>query len=355
MTDTATDTPAAPEAPATETPAPVEGQAAPAEAAKPAETPPEPEKPAEETPKGKEFAAIAKAQKKLHNERKALEAEHAAKLAEVEAKAADITKKAAELDAFRQQVTNWESDPQAVITALGIDPAEFMDTWVRKHLDIAPSADDRVSKIEKQLAKERADAKAKAEEAEKKAAEEAEKAEAQRKAAEEKQYADWYDGNVKQVTKVVTAMNEQFPLSAFFSETATPDIVDLGIAWYKERGEELPLVEAAKLVEERLVSQVAERMKAMMDVPALKALAAQYIGASSPPAASAEPPATSAAAPTAKPEANTSTPAVSRQPRATTIPVGRAAPTTVPVPSRMDAAAERQSRLQRYASRVPET
>lgn len=332
---------AAPEAPSTEPtttePAADTTQAAPADAAPPVEAA-APEAP----PTTAELIAITRERRAMQKRQKEAEAKAAAREAELAAKAAEIEKRAADIEALRQMASSYEENPQAIIEALGIDPAEYFDTWVRKSLNEAPSPDDRVNKLERELKKRDAAAKAEREAAEKRAAEEAE---ARKKAAieaQEQAKRQWMADTTKQIAAFVESAGDAYPMFATISATVPEvyeELVHEALTWNTEKGQPLTLAQAVERKEAELVKRATERMTEMLKVPALRAVAEGIV---KPPA-----PAPAAAKPPAEPAKEPSTPAPSSKPAVTTIPVGRAAPTVVPETSRFDPIRERNERIAR--------
>lgn len=348
MSDTATETaaPSADAAPETATPAeavaPETTEAAPpaAEAAAPeAEAPP-----TEKPPTTAELLVIAREKRALDRKRKEAEAAAAKREAELAARAQEVEAKQADIKRLQELAGRWEDDPQAVISALGVaDPSEFFDAWTRKLLGEKPSPDDRVNKLEREM--KRRDEAAKAErEAAKKAEEEAkQRAEEEAKKQQEEYFRHVFTESTKFAQTFIAGEAEKYPTLAWLGSvepSAYEEVVNEAIAWQRQHGSQIELPKAAELVEQRLSKTAAERMRAMLSLPHLRAIAAEVIA---PPA----PAPAKAAKPAAEPAKEPSAQAPSPKPVITTIPVGRAAPTVVPDASRYDPVREQNERIAR--------
>ena len=170
----------------TATPAP---DAAPAPDAPAAEAPPaEPtlveaapsEAPAEEAPAAKteDFVILQREQRKLHQKRKELEATVARERAEIEATKAYVEQAQKDLGQFRAIAAKAMDDPFAILQAMNINPGEYLVALSEKVLGEAPTGDERVDRLERELKKRDAEAKAAAERQAKEQKEAAERAQA---------------------------------------------------------------------------------------------------------------------------------------------------------------------------------
>lgn len=239
MTDEVVETP-----PPAEAPAEAEAPAAPETPAAVEEKPAD-EKPAEDAgPLAPRFSALAKREKEITlRERKVKE--------ELAAKEKELADKLARVEAYEKQRATWEENPIAFLDAHGITYQKLTERVLKD--GEPPTADDRVAKLEAEIAADR-----KAREEEKAAAKKAEE-EARRQAIEEETNA--FKAKIQDFVKENA---EKYELVA--AEGAHDVVFDLIESHYaatakKGKPELLDVARAAELVEEHLFEEAAKRYK----------------------------------------------------------------------------------------------
>lgn len=248
--------PAADAAPAQPTPE----EAAAAEAAKAAEAA---AAEAAKAPSTREFQELARAQRKIHAQAKTIKDAEAKLEAERATLAADRKK----VDEFRAIAAKAEDDPYALLDSLGVDRTAFFDALTRKALGEAPSADDRVNRLEREL-KARAEAEAKAA---------AEKAEAEAKAAEaEAAQAEeaYMEANTQAVSAFLQHDPDAYPVLRLAGEETDGmmlrEVVSLAKTWKDTHGELLPMPKACEQLETALLERSVQRIGKFLESPKLR-------------------------------------------------------------------------------------
>jgi hypothetical protein len=298
-------------APAADPGAPATTEAAP-EAPPPVDAAPPAPEPAPEAPKTAEFQALARARGKL------LKIEQATKQREtaLESRAAEIEARASKVAPLVDAMEKFEDDPEGFLTAFakakGVETQHFFNTLVTKlaHKGEPPDPNDRVAKLEEQIAaKEAAAAKAR---------EDAEKQQAEAARAEGRKQIEAYlladTEKHERVAKRLATEDGKAEVHNHLMQMAE---------WYKNKGEELSLDTAAQNLESWFESQDRDLLRELLGSKKLAPPEPQPTNASATPT-------NPAAAPTpAEQAAPTPPPAPKSLPK--TIPTGRA---TVPAAGR---------------------
>lgn len=218
---------------------------------------------AAKAPSTREFQELQRAQRKIHAQAKAIKDSET----KLEAERATLANDRKVVEEFRSLAARAEDDPYALLDSLGVDRAAFFDALTRKALGEAPSADDRVNRLERELkARTEAEAKAKAEaeeSAKKQAAEEAE-------AAEEA----FMQSNVQAVAAFLEHDPDAYPVLRSAGEETEGlmlrEVVTLAKTWKDTHGELLPMPKACEQLETALLERSVQRIGKYLESPKLR-------------------------------------------------------------------------------------
>lgn len=213
--------------------------------APPAVPPAAASEPAEpEGPMAARFAALAKRDKELTLREKAAKEAVAAKEAALEAKAAELAERATKLGSLDELLALAKSKPTEFLQRTGLTYAQLTDAVLNEGQP--PTADDRVAKLEAELAADRA---ARAAEVEKAKAD----AEASAKAAHERAIENFK----VHIGEFVKTNAETYELVA--AEEATDLVFDVVEAYFQEHKQVLPVEQAAAKVEAYLEAEARKK------------------------------------------------------------------------------------------------